>query len=181
LIKHLRSPAPPTANAVAAAAEVAEALLATAQRHASTDRVMVPWLRTLDILFNANCILPSLPADHTFPAAVLATAKAQLKGCRDVAKLMALVQLLCHLAGLRRAGGAAAAAADGALHALLLLLVNKYPKVRHLPLPKSTSHSAASGLWGQWGQSERWGHAGQPDELLDRVTCTTCSIALRVI
>jgi len=47
-----------------------------------------------------------------------------------VAKLMALVQVLCHLAGLRSKGGAAAAAADGALHALLMLLVNKYPKVR---------------------------------------------------
>jgi hypothetical protein len=52
-----------------------------------------------------------------------------MRNCRDVAKLLAVVQALCHLAGLRPRGDAAAAAAEGALHALLVLLVNKYPKV----------------------------------------------------
>jgi hypothetical protein len=70
LVRHLRSPGPPAAVA-AAAAEVAAALLRVAQRHAAADRVMVPWLRTLDVLCHANCLLPPLAADHPFPAAVL--------------------------------------------------------------------------------------------------------------
>ena len=54
---------------------------------------------------------------------LLELVKGEARGCRDVPSLTWAATSLCHLAG------APAPACFGALHALLTLLVNRYPKV----------------------------------------------------
>lgn len=56
--------------------------------------------------------------------ALLEAVAAEVRGCRDVARLRAAAACLCHLV----AGGADAQ--RGALHALLRLLASRLPRVR---------------------------------------------------
>ena len=68
---------------------------------------------------------------------MLEVVRAEAVGCRDIPKLLAMVGVLCHLAGLAPSGSAQVPAVTAltlvstqALQALLVLLVNRYPKVR---------------------------------------------------
>lgn len=58
--------------------------------------------------------------------------KHEAKGCKDVSKLVAMIGVLCHLFGLQPCGNNAPilSTSRDALQALLVLLVNRYPKVR---------------------------------------------------
>ena len=61
-------------------------------------------------------------------AQILLVVKDEAKGCRDISKLMAMVAVLCHLIG-RENSGESFPTFQEATQALLVLLVNRYPKV----------------------------------------------------
>jgi|TARA_B110000967_G_scaffold13788_1_gene13242 hypothetical protein len=79
------------------------------------------------------------PAPPDTLAAVLANKlRAELKGSRDIAKLCLGAQALCHLVGLGKAAtkdgddDSSLCAKSCATHGVLVLLVNRYPRVRRV-------------------------------------------------
>jgi hypothetical protein len=108
----------PCALACAVAADVVAALAGAAR----ADRVAVPALRTLDVLYSHARLAAAPEALH---AAALTAVAGELRGARDVPKLCAAAALLAHLAGV-----AAPAPRDDARRALCGLLAGPYPRVR---------------------------------------------------
>ena len=139
---------------------VTSELVALLRRRKGVDRVVVPLLRVLDVLFSSgalNDVAPAFPSAPDAFALPLADAlRAETKGSRDVAKLCLCVAALCHLAGCGPPGDGAGLgcgdggddaraaregpgpedAADGstarvsATLGVLALLLNRYPRVR---------------------------------------------------
>ncbi|BDA42087.1 probable tubulin-specific chaperone D [Coccomyxa sp. Obi] len=103
--------------------KVAASFIAVWRRNQKSPRLALPLLKAADVLYT-EAGLEDLPASHTFPGELLELVKGEARGCRDVPSLIWAATSLCHLAG------APAPACFGALHALLTLLVNRYPKVR---------------------------------------------------
>jgi hypothetical protein len=108
----------PSALACAVAADVVAALAAAGR----ADRVAVPALRTLDVLYSHASIAAAPAALH---ADALSAVASELRGARDVPKLCAAAALLAHIAGV-----AAPAPRDDARRALCGLLAGPYPRVR---------------------------------------------------
>jgi hypothetical protein len=130
---------------------VADELVGVLRRRAGVDRVTIPLLRVLDLLFSAGALAAVAPAYPASPAPVASELadglRSELKGSRDVAKLCLGVQALCHLAALGPGPAApgtmmAAAAAESdstpesarvsAMQGVLALMVNRYPRVRRV-------------------------------------------------
>ena len=126
----------------AVAAELVRAL----RRRAGVDRVTVPLLRVMDLLFSSGAlaaVAPAYPAPPAPAASQLADGlRAELKGSRDIAKLCLGVQALCHLAALGPGAVGVAAGMEpeagaesarvSAMHGVLALMVNRYPRVRRV-------------------------------------------------
>ena len=130
---------------------VAEELCAVLERRQGCDRVTIPLLRVLDLCFSSGAFAAVAPAPPAPPAPFAARLakglRTELRGSRDVAKLCLGVQALCHLAALGAEERAEERAEEGegesaarenpparelATHALLALLVNRYPRVRRV-------------------------------------------------
>lgn len=121
---------------------VAKTLVDLMDMRFGNDRVVVPLLRVLDTSFSSGCLAavtshPPAPPDTL--AAVLANKlRAELKGSRDIAKLCLGAQALCHLVGLGKAAtkdgddDSSLCAKSCATHGVLVLLVNRYPRVRRV-------------------------------------------------
>ena len=120
---------------------VADELVAVLRRRAGIDRVTIPLLRVLDLLFSAgalSAVAPAYPAaPGPFASELANSLRAELKGSRDIAKLCLGVQALGHLAALgpgseSESGKAEEQARVSAMHGLLALMVNRYPRVRRV-------------------------------------------------
>lgn len=124
---------------------VADELVAVLSRGAGEDRVIVPLLRVLDLLFSSGAlasVAPPYPAAPAPFASKLADGvRAELKGSRDIAKLCLGLQALCHLAALGPTPAPEAPAPEApapesarvsAMQGVLALMVNRYPRVRRV-------------------------------------------------
>jgi hypothetical protein len=76
------------------------------------------------LLGGANGTDSSSSGDGSFAWGVLQLLKAELKGCGDVAKLLEGAALLAQLACIPDCSASA-------IQTIMVLLVNRYPKVRH--------------------------------------------------
>ncbi|CAL8461606.1 g1137 [Coccomyxa elongata] len=123
LVQQSRGADANTAGGVGMHEKVAASFLAIWRRNQKSPRLALPLLKAADVLYT-ECGLEDLPATRFIPGELLELVKEEARGCRDVPSLTWAATSLCHLAG------APAPACFGALHALLTLLVNRYPKVR---------------------------------------------------
>ena len=110
--------------------EAAVSILAAASRD---NRVVVPALKTLDaVLTGAGgaSVEALLEPSRGLGRRLLDVARAEAKGCRDVPKLCALIDIFSHLSASHGPGAADPEVREGSLRQVLLLLVNRYPRVR---------------------------------------------------
>ncbi|CAM6128397.1 unnamed protein product [Calypogeia fissa] len=92
--------------------------------YAGNDRVVVPALKTIDVLFSRGIFSISQPPSDKSAGEVLSSIENELLGCKDVAKLLAGVTVLSHFATLQGPSRTQSVAQ------LLTLLFHRYPKVR---------------------------------------------------
>eukprot|EP00887_Chlorella_sp_A99_P001994 scaffold18.g1994.t1 len=127
--------------------ELAASLLTAWAAHTRSGRLCTPLLLTAEVLLArtgvadvqqlplnaANLQQPDAPATteprvategRFFPAQLLSAVREAVRGCTDIPRLQAGIAVLCQLAG---AGGAVG---RDSLRTVLLLLANRYPKVR---------------------------------------------------
>eukprot|EP00898_Chlorokybus_atmophyticus_P007558 jgi/Chlat1/7803/Chrsp66S07259 len=88
------------------------------------ERVAVPLLRTLETVFSSGSLEAIMESEGQVALELVNLVRAELRGAKDIAKLMAGVSVLCHFVGHDHEGGASAC------KSLLLLLVHKYPRIR---------------------------------------------------
>eukprot|EP00899_Mesostigma_viride_P006535 jgi/Mesvir1/15883/Mv02791-RA.1 len=96
-------------------------LLAILAREGKNDRVIVPALKVLQLLYASQVFTKLTVEEH---CALLALVRKETSGCKDVAKLMLISTVICHISE------APQPARGQSLQALLNLLVFRYPKVR---------------------------------------------------
>jgi hypothetical protein len=116
---------------------VAKELVDLLTRRRGADRVTVPLLRILDLLFSSGALASVAPAYPNPPGAfayeLAESLRAELKGSRDVAKLCHGVQALSHVAALGPdAANSDRCARTSALQGTLALIVSRYPRVRRV-------------------------------------------------
>lgn len=92
--------------------------------HASSDRVVVPALKTIDILFSRGTFSVSLPPGDKAAGEILSSIERELWSCKDVAKLLAGVTVMSHFATLQ------GPSRKQSVSQLLNLLFHRYPTVR---------------------------------------------------
>lgn len=106
-------------------------LLAILEAHPKDDRVVVPLMKTLDLLMSNGCLEPLLVDEECAVAATLLDlCKKECVKCTDVNKISAAIDVYCGVL-----------AAEGppkkrALSLLLLTLTHRYPRVRKLAAEK---------------------------------------------
>ena len=116
---------------------VANELVDLLSRRQGVDRVTVPLLRILDLLFSSGALTSVAPAHPDPPNAFAHTLaenlRAELKGSRDVAKLCHGVQALSHVAALGpNVVNSDRCARTSGLQGILALMVSRYPRVRRV-------------------------------------------------
>ena len=116
---------------------VANELVDLLPRRRGVDRVTVPLLRVLDLLFSSGALASVAPAHPDPPNAFAHTLaenlRAELKGSRDVAKLCHGVQALSHVAALGpNVINSDRCARTSGLQGILALMVSRYPRVRRV-------------------------------------------------
>ncbi|KAL2632493.1 hypothetical protein R1flu_003972 [Riccia fluitans] len=92
--------------------------------YAGVDRGVIPTLKTIDILFVRGVFSASQPLSEQTAGNLLSLVRHELKGCRDVAKLLVGTSILSHFASLE------GAVRKQSTEQLLNLLFHRYPKVR---------------------------------------------------
>ncbi|KAL4858426.1 Tubulin-folding cofactor D [Chlorella vulgaris] len=99
-------------------------LLAVWRRHRGGGRMCTPLLLVADLLLSRTALRDLQPPGSSFPGQLLELVREEIKGCSDVQRLHAAAGVLCQLASLEEP------VRGDALRAALLLLGNRYPKVR---------------------------------------------------
>ncbi|KAJ7541816.1 hypothetical protein O6H91_10G078100 [Diphasiastrum complanatum] len=100
--------------------------------YAGNDRVIVPAIKdavtqkTLHSLLSRGVFSESQESAVSFELEVIKLLQTEVRGCRDVGKLIAIVNVLSGIASMRKA------ASNEALLLLLALLSHRYPKVRKI-------------------------------------------------
>ncbi|XP_073388245.1 tubulin-folding cofactor D [Physcomitrium patens] len=120
---------PPTASGIGALTDSSSAWLGgqmveLLKNNRGIDRVIIPALKTVDVLFCKGVFSHMMDCDDKFATEILDFIKSNLKGCRDVSKLLAAINVLSHFALWREP------ARSNALEQLLVLLGYRYPRVR---------------------------------------------------
>ncbi|KAK3259577.1 hypothetical protein CYMTET_31433 [Cymbomonas tetramitiformis] len=100
-------------------------LLATLEANAKNDRVVLPLLRTIDQLFQSGVLCTERDPYTGFFSELLELVRGELRQCRDIAKLLEGVAVVCHFVG-----SGQGEVPSQALQSILALMVNRYPKVR---------------------------------------------------
>jgi len=98
--------------------------------HLQQDRVVVPLLKTVDLLLSNGCLEPVLDEAHSFGVELFEQCQEELKKCSDVNKISTAIDVIC---GLLAAEGPVQ---KRALSKLLILLCHRYPRVRKLTAEK---------------------------------------------
>lgn len=105
-------------------------LLEILTAHMQQDRVVVPLLKTLDLLMSNGCLEPVLDEAHTFGVELFEQCQTEIMKCSDVNKISTAIDVFC---GLLAAEGPAQ---KRSLSKLLIFLCHKYPRVRKLTAEK---------------------------------------------
>ncbi|BBN05956.1 tubulin-specific chaperone D [Marchantia polymorpha subsp. ruderalis] len=93
-------------------------------RYAGNDRGAIPTLKTIDILFGRGIFSASKPLSEQTAVDLLTLIRQELRGCKDVAKLLAVISILSHFASLE------GLVRSQSVEQLLNFLFHRYPKVR---------------------------------------------------
>ncbi|KAL4422042.1 hypothetical protein ABPG77_004858 [Micractinium sp. CCAP 211/92] len=109
---------------VAALEGLGGSLLALWRRQQRGGRLCTPLLLTADLLLSRTGLRDLESPGSTFPEQLLELVRDEVRGCTDVPRLHAAAGVLCQVASL------AEPVRSGALCSALLLLGNRYPKVR---------------------------------------------------
>ncbi|KAL4443777.1 hypothetical protein ABPG75_011514 [Micractinium tetrahymenae] len=109
---------------LAALGGLGDSLLVLWRRQQRGGRLCTPLLLTADLLLSRTGLRDLAPPASPFPQQLLKVVQEEVWGCSDVPRLHAAAGVLCQLAGL------AEPVCSGALRSALLLLGNRYPKVR---------------------------------------------------
>ncbi|GMP61852.1 hypothetical protein CsSME_00024154 [Camellia sinensis var. sinensis] len=94
------------------------------QQHRRCDRVVIPTLKTIEILFSKKVFLSMEAQTQVFCAGLLASLAVELKGSKDFSKLYAGIAILGYIASLSDSINVQA------FSHLLTFLVHRYPKIR---------------------------------------------------
>lgn len=92
--------------------------------YAGIDRVIIPAFKTVDLLFGKGVFSYIQTMEPGCALDIMASVKNELKGSKDVVKIMSGINVLAHLASLPGSVGVEA------ISELLVLLGHRYPKVR---------------------------------------------------
>ncbi|KAL3695132.1 hypothetical protein R1sor_008783 [Riccia sorocarpa] len=92
--------------------------------YAGIDRVVIPTLKTIDILFVRGVFSAWQPLSEETAGNLLSLVRNELRGCKDVAKLLVGTSILSHFASFE------GAVRGKSIEQLLNLLFYRYPKVR---------------------------------------------------
>eukprot|EP00249_Psilotum_nudum_P020538 c27747_g1_i1 orf=323-4195(+) len=88
------------------------------------DRVILPTFKTIDALFSKGILSKLQDSEPTFAVEVLRSVRAEIKGSKDIIKIITCINVLSHIALIQEPSG------SQALCQLLHLLSHRYPKVR---------------------------------------------------
>eukprot|EP01018_Ginkgo_biloba_P017523 Gb_00473 [translate_table: standard] len=99
-------------------------LLLILQYHSKVDRVIIPTLKTIEILFSKGVFLNLEEYEQSFIVGVLESLRIELKGSKDVTKLLTGINVLGHVSAMKEA------VHYQALSQLFSFLSHPYPKVR---------------------------------------------------
>ncbi|XP_028105793.1 tubulin-folding cofactor D [Camellia sinensis] len=94
------------------------------QQYRRCDRVVIPTLKTIEILFSKKVFLSMEAQTQVFCAGLLASLAVELKGSKDFSKLYAGIAILGYIASLSDSINVQA------FSHLLTFLVHRYPKIR---------------------------------------------------
>ncbi|KAF5961857.1 hypothetical protein HYC85_003066 [Camellia sinensis] len=94
------------------------------QQYRRCDRVVIPTLKTIEILFSKKVFLNMEAQTQVFCAGLLASLTVELKGSKDFSKLYAGIAILGYIASLSDSINVQA------FSRLLTFLVHRYPKIR---------------------------------------------------